>query len=729
MSLKNKAAQKLRSFDLPVSYRINESRPRLRDALNVISNQGRLETRNGRTRVSLLSGSVLSMSFFKQADGTRLLLAKVGDTIYSVNSAGVATSIKTGLSATTKHRGFTWNKGINSRHIIAIENDGLFQYDGTSFTALGQAVPTSPSVASSATTGTLGSTSYNVYLTYYSSVTGFETNKSTAVTCSVAATLAVQDLTYTAKLLGAEGNLISITYTSGATAGAEVVTVSNNAITVQIAAATTTANQIKTLIERSTTASALVSVAVTGTGTAAQAAATIANLSTGRKSIAVTSIPTTATNATIDKVRLYMKASTSAADPAFVTELSLGTSSYTISADATSSITPPNSHSAPLSGGGKYLAEFNSKLVYAGNGTYKNDVFFSETDFPDAFNDGTANGRIVLSPLYGGEITGLATGLYSNTIIDPYLVVFKKRSIHIYSEIGDQPKFVPISKEIGCVSHDTIQVKNGDVYFLSDQGWRVISNGRLVVNEQGNPATLGNSDIDDIFRSPGYVYALNKTQFQNAFSVYYSALDQYLTWVPEGSSTSLTKTYSYEFKTTGFKPYQFYTASTCACIGEDSSGYEVVFMADSTGAIYKHSINEARSDEDAVGTAQPIEAFAMLTWMDGDDMESSHNFRELLLRRVVGGGDLTVKTWLNYNVTDLLEASYSFGSTIQGPQWDEAVWDADIWTDERTIETARSDVNRVGENILIGFYQNEIGSNMGLVSAQLEFSKNGNRNL
>jgi hypothetical protein len=729
MSLGRKNANKIRSFDLPVSYRISESRPRLRDALNVFSNQGRLETRYGRSLFSSLTGSVLSMSFFKKADGTRILLAKVGDTIYSVDSAGVATSVKTGLSTTTKHRGFTWNKGASSRHIISVENDGLFQYDGTSFTALGQAAPVAPLVASSATTGTLTSTSYSVYLTYYSSTTGFESNKSTAVTVNIASTLAVQDLTYTSKLLGAEGNLISITYTAGGTAGAESVTVTNNGINVTIAASTTTANQIKTIIERSASASALVTVAVTGTGTNAQVAAAAANLATGRKSIAVTSIPTTASNATIDKVRIYMKVLNSAADPTYITELSLGTSSFTISADSVSTSTPPNSHAAPLSGGGKYLTEFNTKLVYAGNSTYKNDVFFSEGDFPDAFNDGTATGRIVLAPLYGGEVTGLATGLYNNTTIDPYLVVFKKRSIHIYSEIGGEAKFVPISKEIGCVSGDTVQVKNGDVYFLSEQGWRLISNGRLVVDATtNNPVTLGMGDIDDIFRSKGYVYEVNRTQFTNAFSVYYSTLDQYLTWVPEGSGTEMSKTYVYEYKTGGFKPYTFFTPSTCAVTGEDSSSYEVIFMADSSGKIYKHSNLEARSDADTTGSAQAIPAFAMLTWMSGDDMESSYNFRELLLRRVAGGGDLTVKTWLNFTIDDIQEVAYSFANPESGFVLDESSLDVGVFGDERNVVTSRSDINRVGENILVGFYQNDTSSNMSLVSAQLEFSTNGNRN-
>jgi hypothetical protein len=634
MPLSKRASKKTRSFDLPVSYKVNETRDRLRDALNVMSNQGRLETRFGRSRYNStsLGGSVLSTSFFKNASNTRYLLAKVGSVMYSVASAGAHTSIKTGLTSTTKHRALTWARGTSSRHIIAIENDGLYQWNGTTFGQLGQAAPAAASVATMA--GALTNGTYKVVLSFYASSTGFETN--------------------------------ATNFSSSVT-------------------------------------------------TAAQG-------------IAITSIPATAANPTIDTVKIYLKNTASAADPVYAGEVSLGTTTYNITADPTSTDTPPEANGAPVSGGAKYLTEFNRRLVYAGNSTYPSDVFFSEEDLPDAFNDGTAAGHLVLYTPGDGPITGLATGLYNNSVLDPYLVVFKKRSIHIYSEIGGEGKFTPISKQIGCVSHDTIQVKNGNVFFLSDQGWRVIENGRLMVDEKGNPATLGLGDIDDIFRAPGYVYEVNRSQLGNAFSVYYSTLDQYMTWTAEGSNTSFTKTYVYEFNTGGFKPWQFYSAATCACVGEDSAGDEVVFMADSDGYLYTHSSGEDRNDDDNTGTNQTIDAFAMMTWLDGDDMDASYNFRELILRRVAGSGDLTVKTWINYIIDNLEQYALSFANPSSGLILDEDYWDEGIWGDERTIVTARQDINRVGENILIGFYQNAADANINLVNAQLDFSRNGNRN-
>lgn len=632
MPLNLRASKKFNSFDLPVSFKMGEARNMLRDALNVFSNQGRLETRFGRSRFNTesLGGPILSMTFFENAKREVFLIAKVGGSLFVVNKTGEHTEIKSGLSVNTKHRALTWGRGASSRHIIAIEEDGLFQFDGEDFGILGQVPPAAPILTE--INGSVAVGTYQVALTFYSTKTGFETNA------------------------GPLSN--NFTVASG-------------------------------------------------------------------KGIEVGSIPTTAQNPTIDKVRIYIKSTASVNLPTFVSEINLGVGSYSITSTPLSVLTPPEFNGAPLPGGGKFITAFNRRLVYAGNNTFKNDVVFAETDLPDAF-DGVSSERLVLYATLDGVITGLATGLYNNSVLDPFLVVFKRRSTHIYSEIGGQPKFVPISAEIGCVSHDTIVVKNGAVYFLSEQGWRVIVNGSLVTDKLSNPVTLGNGDIDDIFRSPGYAYEANQSLLENTFSVYYSALDQYMTWVAEGAQTEFTKTYVYEFRVGGFKPYEFLTPSTAACIGQEGA-HEVVYMADADGFIYRHSTNQERADHDKEGQSKPLNAFALLTWMDGNDLDASFNFRELILRRLVGTGDLTVRVWLNYDVDD--SQSIIYQNELTGFVLDVSRLDIDNFgSSERSVTTGRADINRSGENILIGFYQNGTSQNIGLVSAQIDFNKNGNRN-
>lgn len=632
MPLSKRTVKKIKSFDTSVSYKIDETRDRLRDARNVFTNQGRLETRFGYSRYNStsLSGSILSSSYFKMGDGTTHLIAKVGTVLYSVASSGAHTTLKTGLSATTKHRGVTFNRGTKSRHFISIEGDGLFSYDGTNVDVLGESVPTAPSVATG--TGSLTNGTYTVSLTFYASTIGYETNEGAASS----------------------------------------------------------------------------------------------QVTTSSQGIDVSSIPSSATHSLIDKVRVYLTDVGSGGDPVFVTELNIGTTTYTIDEDPTSSLAPPTKNAQPLSGGGKYLTEFNGKLVYAGNSTYPSDVFFSETDLPDAFDDNglTQNVQYIAG---NGPVTGIVTGFFNDSVLDPYLVIFKKRSIHIYSEIGGQTKIVPISTEVGCVSHDTIIVKNGDVAFMSEQGWNAIVNGRLLVNEQKEPQALS-QDIQDIFRSSGYVYELNRAQFANCFSVYYSTLDQYLTFVAEGANNSFYKVYNYEFDVGGFKPYDFQVPCTSAVIGENSSGDEVVYFSDNQGYFYTHSIYENRTDVDIDNTSTNIAAFALMNWVDGDDYDASFHFREFLIRAVAGSNTLTVKAFINFDMSDFIDYSYTFTDPNSGFILDLSKLDEGIFNDERTIITSRADINRVGENLLIGFYQEETNANMNIISTQLNFNKHGNRN-
>ena len=81
---------------------------------------------------------------------------------------------------------------------------------------------------------------------------------------AVVAQAVIQDLTYTAVATGSGGNSITIAYTTGGTAGSEVVSVVGNAISVQIASGVSTAAQIAAAIAGNAPATALVTAAVTG---------------------------------------------------------------------------------------------------------------------------------------------------------------------------------------------------------------------------------------------------------------------------------------------------------------------------------------------------------------------------------------------------------------------------------------------------------------------------------
>lgn len=631
MPLNLRSSRKLSNFNVPVSYRISEERQRLRDALNVYSNQDRLETRHGISRynATALGGVPLSMSFFKDVDSNRHLITKVGANLLSVKATGAHTTIQGGLNAATTHQGIT----LNNRHFFALGSDGLAQWDGTTYSQVGQIAPAIVGLAT--TTGSLDNSTYDVVVSFVSSVTGFESN------------------------------------------------------------------------------AGLPSAAV----------------ATSSQGLNVTSIPATAPNSTIDKVWVYLRDVSNSGDFLFVKEIDLGTTSTTITANPTSTRVPIVTllHGAPLAGGAKFLTEYDGRLVYAGNSTFKNDVFFSEVGIPDGFN-GNGLTQTVLNISLDGDITGLATGFFNDSQLQPYLVIFKKTSTHLFSEIGGIPRQTIIDDKVGCVSANTIKTRNGNIYFLSTRGWREIINGRMP-QEKGKTDTLGGGDILDIFTEDGFVYGLNKSQFANFFSVYYSVLDQYITFCSEGSNSDLRKAYNFQFDINGFTPYRWDDLNfKCGTSGEDTDGEETVFIGADNQYIHTHSINEDRNDVDRDGVASNIDVFAQLVWISGNDMDASYNYRSLIIKAIASINTLDVKYAVNYNLGVLSLVQFTFPDPLDGFVLDVSKLDEGLLTDGRTIVTDPQDLNIAGESLVIGFYQNIASGNINLISAQLDMSKNGNRN-
>lgn len=93
-------------------------------------------------------------------------------------------------------------------------------------------------------------------------------------------------LTFTADTAGSAGNSISVTFTAGATAGSEVVSVVGTAISVQIESGVSTAAQVKTALDADPTAAALINTVATTAG--ALEAALSVTLSGGSDGIAST---------------------------------------------------------------------------------------------------------------------------------------------------------------------------------------------------------------------------------------------------------------------------------------------------------------------------------------------------------------------------------------------------------------------------------------------------------
>jgi hypothetical protein len=631
MPLLRRASKKWKNFNMPVSYKVN-AEERLIDASNVVTIQDVLETRHGISRwnETAFSASPQSISYFKDNSNDRYMIVKDGTTLYRARQTGAHVSLDATLSATTKHRGVTFN----NRHIMAIESDGLYSYDGVKFSPLGQAGPNaSPTVSASGTGNTLTASDYQVAYTFYSSQLGFESN------------------------LGATSS--TVTVASG-------------------------------------------------------------------EQIDVSGMTATATNTFIDKIRIYYKDITNDSAWLFWAELDISEVADTIDDDPTSTQVAPTTNGAPTTGGGKYLAVYGQELAYAGNSTYPSDIFFSEAFLPDAFDSTETASTINIAG--NGPITGIGVGYFSGDNQNPYLVAFKRNHIELFTEASGNPQQVIISTDLGCVSHDTIRVINGDVFFMSTKGWHAIKEGRLV-KTRGAQDSIDNGDIEDIFKQNGQTFELNKADFSNFFSVYYPTLQQYMTFISEGNSTDIQKSYNFEFEIGGFRPYDFDVKFSGACLGEDGLGEDIVYLCGEGGYVYSHSIKETKgTDIDNAGSEVAIDAFAKLYWINGDDMDASYNFGPFILRAITQENDITVRYFLNYSQRSSTDIAYSFNDPDGGFILDVSKLDEGILTDGRTIVRHVGEILRSGQSLLIGLYKSQKGESMALLEGQLDVQKNGNPN-
>lgn len=97
----------------------------------------------------------------------------------------------------------------------------------------------------------------------------------------VAASLVIQDLTITADTPGSFQNSFTVEYTSGGTAGAEVVTIVGPAISVQIDSGVSTATQVAAALNGNVSFASNATAVVTGTGSNPQVTQAATNLSGG----------------------------------------------------------------------------------------------------------------------------------------------------------------------------------------------------------------------------------------------------------------------------------------------------------------------------------------------------------------------------------------------------------------------------------------------------------------
>lgn len=250
----------------------------------------------------------------------------------------------------------------------------------------------------------------------------------------------------------------------------------------------------------------------------------------------------------------------------------------------------------------------------------------------------------------------------------------------------------------------------------------------MVRKSENQDYTLGDGAIDDIFSRVGSTNELNLPQSSRFFSAYYPTNSQYITWICEGSSTTLTKAYVYEERISGFRIFTFKTAMLCACDAETDSGYQCITMGDDTGTLFNYSFRSSRHDEDNTGASQTIPAYAVLPYIQPGEISNSFNFRNLAVRCFASSNNITVNCYPTFSTETYSTFNYDVTGFSTGFILDTSALDVDVLADETTIVTAMADVNLTGEVLLVKFSQDILDANIGIIAAEIQINKNGNRN-
>lgn len=110
-----------------------------------------------------------------------------------------------------------------------------------------------------------------------------------------------------------------------------------------------------------------------------------------------------------------------------------------------------------------------NRLWVAGDGTNPDRLYYSAADLPFAY--GTAGGFIDVYP-GDGDPNGITAIFPSNNVRELY--VAKRQAIYKIDTSDLSPSnwaVVPVSKALGCVSHNSVApVDQGEVFFASDRG-------------------------------------------------------------------------------------------------------------------------------------------------------------------------------------------------------------------------------------------------------------------
>lgn len=180
---------------------------------------------------------------------------------------------------------------------------------------------------------------------------------------------------------------------------------------------------------------------------------------------------------------------------------------------------------------GKYVSQWNGSLMIGGNPEAKDVLYWSDVDGSEFFPN--VSNQINIQTGTGDIIKGIAPN-------NEVFTVHGNNSFTVIS--GDiltgQIRVETKSRDIGCVSHSTLQEADGALVWLSPQGPRYSIGGQVPLPLGRSSEQDSSSRIDPAFSNEGVFFDEEKLKPQRAVGFTDILGQRYMLFVPAESTTS-----------------------------------------------------------------------------------------------------------------------------------------------------------------------------------------------
>lgn len=402
---------------------------------------------------------------------------------------------------------------VNLNQVLYCANgyNDLHKYDGQTFYKAG--VPTSTTLAGTSLGGT-GFTDTNIQYFYYYIQVDAQGNRVESGFSPASATISPANQTVTltvANILAGSGFNTNCAVVNGNQVGVTTITVTNTPHTMKVGDTAYFFDGVSnTYVERSISAVTATTIAISG------AAVNVSNLDVISNNLRIGIARTTAGGSLkyeilrgVNNVAVELPNNSFAA-----------TQTYADATGTRGGVIPEPIITPGLPPKGRYLAVHQNTLFIAGIFDAPNTVYGSDIDFIEGFDPLRRSFDVKTDN--GDVVRGLGS---NNEVLMIGCSNFTQGSIHVLSGVFQafQYRVDLLSKNTGCVSHQTIHEIEGLLYFLSETGLYRMTSGQL-------PTEISLA-IRPVFTRP-IPNTNNMYSFKRAIGVVDDANQKYLLFLP-----------------------------------------------------------------------------------------------------------------------------------------------------------------------------------------------------